>query len=122
MRSLIMLLILTVLLTAAPPVTAQTDQRCFPETGFCIAGPIRAYWERNGGLPVFGYPIGPQQNETVEGTWSGPTQWFERDRLEDHSNEGLDVLAGRLGARYLELTGRPWVQGSDLPPASHDSP
>jgi hypothetical protein len=36
--------------------SAQTDERCFMETGFCIAGPIRAYWEANGGLPVFGYP------------------------------------------------------------------
>ena len=40
------------------PARAQMDERCFPETGYCISGSIRAYWERNGGLPVFGYPIG----------------------------------------------------------------
>jgi hypothetical protein len=38
--------------------------------------------------------------------WTGPVQWFERDRLEDHGPQG--VLAGRLGARLLELQGRPW--------------
>src|SRR4051794_16224894 len=44
----------------AVPAAAQTGERCFPETGLCIAGPIRAFWERNGGLPVFGFPITPQ--------------------------------------------------------------
>jgi hypothetical protein len=85
---------------------AQDDVRCFPETGYCISGPIRAYWEANGGLPVFGYPITDQRVETIE-DWTGPVQWFERDRLEDHGNQG-GVMAGRLGARLLELRWRPW--------------
>ena len=72
-------------LSPAQGTQAQSANRCFPETGFCISGPIRQYWERNGGLPVFGFPTTPLQTETVEG-WSGPVQWFERDRLEDHAN------------------------------------
>lgn len=95
-------------LAPAAPARAQADARCFPETGFCISGAIRRYWERNGGLAVFGFPIAEQRTETVEGTWTGPVQWFERDRLEDHGNEGKGVLAGRLGARALELQARPW--------------
>jgi hypothetical protein len=94
---------------------AQAAARCFPETGFCISGSIRSYWERNGGLSVFGYPISAVANQTVEGAWTGPVQWFERDRLEDHANEGVGVLAGRLGARLLELQGRPWQHGNDGP-------
>jgi hypothetical protein len=89
-------------------IGAQSAERCFPATGYCISGPIRAYWERHGGLPVFGYPIGPLRHESVEGSWTGPVQWFERDRLEDHANEGKGVLAGRLGARALELQGAGW--------------
>jgi hypothetical protein len=105
------------LATLAPqPSAAQSSQRCFPETGYCISGSIRAYWERNGGLAVFGYPISTQHTEVVEGDWSGPVQWFERDRLEDHSNARQGVLAGRLGARYLEFQGRPWIQGLGIPP------
>jgi hypothetical protein len=106
-RALRALVLLALLLGAAPAgaASAQPDQRCFAETGQCIGGPIRAYWERNGGLPIFGYPVSPQQIETVEGQ-SLPVQWFERDRLEDHGPAG--VMAGRLGARYLELTERPW--------------
>jgi hypothetical protein len=95
---------------------AQSDRRCFPETGYCISGPIRTYWERNGGLPVFGYPITPLQSERVE-SWTGPVQWFERDRLEDHSAEGIGVLAGRLGVERLAQVGRPWQQ-RPAPPAA----
>lgn len=54
---LLMILVSLALLTHATPATAQTDQRCFPETRQCVSGPIRAYWERNGGLAVFGFPI-----------------------------------------------------------------
>jgi hypothetical protein len=92
------------LLGAAPASAAQRN-RCFPETGHCVSGAILDYWERNGGLEVFGYPIDELRIETNEG-WTGPTQWFQRDRLEDHGRIG--VLAGRLGALALELQGRPW--------------
>ncbi|NNJ10213.1 hypothetical protein EKD04_007720 [Chloroflexales bacterium ZM16-3] len=101
-------------LSAGTPARAQESTRCFPETGQCVAGRILDYWTHNGGLAVFGYPISEQRTETVEGSWSGPIQWFERDRLEDHANQGLGVLAGRLGARALELQARPW-QGLPLP-------
>ncbi len=103
------------------PVAAQSDQRCFAETGFCISGPIRAYWERNGGLPVFGFPIAAQREELAEGRRI-QVQWFERDRLEIQA-DGL-VTAGRLGARYLELTGRPWFfdEGGAAAPGCHFTP
>ena len=90
---------------AAAPTAAQTGPRCFEEPGYCISGPIRASWEQNGGLSVFGFPITPQRIETVEGR-TLEVQWFERDRLEIQA-DGI-VTAGRLGVRYLELTGRPW--------------
>ena len=44
-------------LMAAYPSHAAPRQRCFAETNYCISGPILSYWERNGGLQVFGYPI-----------------------------------------------------------------
>ena len=51
-------------LTALAPqqAAAQQAQRCFPETGYCISGTIRAYWEGNGGLSVFGYPMTSQES------------------------------------------------------------
>ena len=101
-------LLLALLLLAAPlSVTAQADQRCFPETGQCVAGRIRAFWEQNGGLPVFGLPITAQHAETIEGT-DVQVQLFERNRLELHpeNQRPYDVLLGRLGADRLAQQGR----------------
>src|SRR4051812_693828 len=100
-------------LASFQPAEAAAGERCFTETGYCISGPIRAYWERNGGLAVFGYPITAQRIEIVEQSWEGPVQWFERDRLEDHSADKQGVLAGRIGARYLEVQGRAWQFGTE---------
>jgi len=94
------------------PVAAQADQRCFAETGQCIAGPIRAYWEQNGGLPVFGFPITPQGIGQVEGR-TLQIQWFERDRLEIQADGS--VTAGRLGVERLEQLGTPWQFGPRSP-------
>jgi glucose/arabinose dehydrogenase len=81
---------------------AQADRRCFAETGHCIAGPLRAFWERHGGLAVFGLPITPPQYEPVEGR-SYRVQWFERARFELHPESAppYNVLLGRLGAQLL---------------------
>ncbi|NJL34871.1 MAG: hypothetical protein HC893_14740 [Chloroflexaceae bacterium] len=87
-----------------PTALSQTNanERCFAETGYCITGRIRAYWEQNGGLPVFGYPITPQRTETIEGQ-PLEVQWFERNRLELHPDNAApyDVLLGRLGAEQV---------------------
>jgi hypothetical protein len=93
------------------------EQRCFPETGFCMSGRIREYWETNGGLPVFGYPIGPQQAEQVE-AGAVLAQRFERNRLELHPENArpYDVLLGRLGAEQMQSAGiaaQPELRRSD---------
>jgi hypothetical protein len=93
----------------AEPVQAQGAQRCFPETGFCIEGRIREFWEQNGGLPVFGYPTTTQHEEQIEGKLF-QTQWFQRNRLELHPENArpYDVLLGRLGVDRLAQQGRDW--------------
>jgi hypothetical protein len=109
---LLVLLALLPLLTPRAAGAQRSDTQCFAETNFCISGPLLGYWRNNGALPVFGYPISAQQAETVEGR-TIQVQWFERDRLEIQA-DGM-ITAGRLGARYLELTGRPWRRGGDMP-------
>ncbi|HEU5103793.1 MAG TPA: hypothetical protein VFU22_32475 [Roseiflexaceae bacterium] len=88
---------------------AQQNERCFPETGFCISGRIREFWEQNGGLAVFGFPLGPQQQETLEGQ-ALQAQWFERVRLELHPETArpYDVQLGRIGVDRLAQQGRDW--------------
>jgi hypothetical protein len=92
-------LLVTLAPSQATPAAAQ-GERCFPETGFCISGPIRTYWERNGGLPVFGFPISAQSQISVEGR-TVQAQWFERDRIEIQPNG--QVTTGRLGVEYLQV-------------------
>jgi len=93
-----------------PGVTqARTGERCFAETGFCISGRIREFWEQNGGLPVFGFPITPVTLNFVDGR-EITVQWFERNRLELHPENlpPYDVLLGRLGEDRLRQQGRDW--------------
>jgi hypothetical protein len=86
------------------------DAYSFGETGYCISGSIRQYWERNGGLQVFGFPKSATQQELVEGRML-TVQWFERDRLEIQPNG--TISAGRLGVRMLELLNAPWQFGGN---------
>jgi len=126
LRRLLFLAALCALLPLLPgtPAAAQTGLRCFFETGFCIEGAIRQYWERHGGLAIFGFPIGPLQIEEVRDEqgrviFIGPVQWFERDRLEDHRATGQGILAGRLGAEQLrDFTLQPLL----TPPPAVDPP
>ena len=105
--------VVTLLLAMLPLASAeaQTSRRCFAETGFCIEGRIREFWEQNGGLPVFGLPTGSQQEEQIEGN-PLQAQWFERNRLELHPENArpYDVLLGRLGADRLSQIGVNWFQ------------
>jgi hypothetical protein len=91
------------------PSQAQSDERCFNETDYCISGRIREFWQENGGLSVFGFPTTPLRNERVEDQVY-QVQWFERERLELHpDNEPpYDVLLGRLGVTLLEEQGVDW--------------
>lgn len=102
-------LLFLVALANTPHTQAQSDERCFSETGQCIRGRIREYWEQNGGLPVFGFPIAPQQEQIIEGK-AVQAQNFERNRLELHPENArpYDVLLGRLGVDRLAQQGRDW--------------
>jgi hypothetical protein len=112
MKRLIWLLFSILVALGALPAAVQArgtpPMRCFEATAYCISGPIQAYWEKNGGLAAFGYPITEPRAEDVEGV-ELVVQWFERDRLEIQPNG--TITAGRLGARYLELQHRPWQYG-----------
>lgn len=80
--------------------TAEAS-RYFPETKQTIAGKFLAYWQANGGLPVYGYPITEARMEVDPETGKTfLTQWFERNRFELHpENTGTqyEVLLGLLG-------------------------
>ncbi len=96
--------IFALVLLAGLPVRSTTaaEAICFngvPGINDCISGRFREYWEQNGGLAVFGYPLTPAQRETTAaGTFL--VQYFERQRFELHPENAApyDVLLGLLGA------------------------
>ena len=61
---------------AAPP-PASIGRRYFPETRHMMGGLFAAYWESQGGLSLFGYPISEEFTEN-----GVLTQWFERARFD----------------------------------------
>ena len=77
--------------------------RFFAETSHTLCPPFRAYWERNGGLAVFGYPISQPFEQALEGGQQLTVQYFERNRFEDHPAQPAQfrVQLGRLGAELM---------------------
>lgn len=62
---------------------APVGEVYFPETGHNLRGEFKNYWDRNGGLAVFGFPISEEFTEqTPEGSFT--VQYFERQRFEFH--------------------------------------
>jgi hypothetical protein len=88
---------------ADPPAPQNPAARFFPETGHNIGGGFLKYWEANGGLPQFGYPITEELSETLEDGKTYTVQYFERARLEWHPENPppYDVLLGQFGRRIL---------------------
>ncbi len=73
----------------------------FAETKHNMAPEFREYWNKNGGLSQFGFPITePFTDVSTDDGKAYKTQYFERARFEYHpENKGTpyEVLLGRLG-------------------------
>ena len=98
----VLALLLALLATPTPLVAAEA--RYFPETGFSVEGRFLSYWEANGGLPLYGYPISDPFEQELEDGKTYRVQYFERARLEYHpEHEGTpsEVLLGQFGRRIL---------------------
>lgn len=94
-----------VLPSAPQPSPGMTNPNWtyFPQTGHYLASGFRSFWQANGGLPVFGYPL------TEEYTQDGLiVQDFERQRFEYHpelAGTPYEVELARLGAEAAQPQG-----------------
>jgi hypothetical protein len=80
-------------------VIVPGESRYFTATNQVVTQPFLDYWQKNGGLQVFGYPISSVTKETDPRTGEVySAQYFERARFELHSSTGNKVILGRLGA------------------------
>src|SRR5205085_781676 len=84
--------------TRLEPRTFVDPPYYFQATGQTIAPEFQVYWEQNGGLGQFGYPL--TQPTLIRGY---KTQFFERAVFEYHPENvpPYDVLLRRLGAEIL---------------------
>jgi peptidoglycan-N-acetylglucosamine deacetylase len=87
----------------SPAVSAFEDAEpgrvFFPETGQYVSGEVLDYWQRHGGLQMFGYPI------TGEVSRQGRTvQYFERAVFEIHPENEPEwrIMLRRLGAEAAQ--------------------
>ncbi|MEF3273668.1 MAG: sortase [Chloroflexus sp.] len=90
----ILIFLLLVLIAAPSSVAANTAAGTpvlFRETGHTLAYAFREFYERQGGLPIFGYPLTEVFIEDGR-----PVQYFERARFEWHAELAL-VQVGHLG-------------------------
>src|SRR5690606_7981681 len=107
---------------SAQPAEPQPDCEYFDETSHNLCEPFTSYWNANGGLPVFGYPITEAANElNLDLNQEFLTQYFERERMEHHpENAGTpyEVLLGRLGNEVLLEMGRNWFTFPQADPSA----
>ncbi|HEY0602948.1 MAG TPA: M23 family metallopeptidase, partial [Herpetosiphonaceae bacterium] len=76
-----------------------------------VSGRFLAYWEANGGLEAFGYPLSaPVREQNPDDRRWYEVQHFERARFELHpaNQPPFDVLLGRLGVDRLAARGVRW--------------
>ncbi|MBA3945368.1 MAG: hypothetical protein H0X37_12480 [Herpetosiphonaceae bacterium] len=82
---------------------SQPGYHYFAETSHAVAEPFLSFWEQNGGLAVFGYPISEVVMEELEDGNIHHVQYFQRARMEEHlESPGHQVMLGLVGrALYL---------------------
>jgi len=103
--------------TRIPAFPSTPERRYFPETGHSLSHGFKAFWERSGGLPIFGYPLTKEFSEINPDLGKPFTvQYFERQRFEYHpelAGTPYEVQLGRLGvedAKRRGLLGHPAFQ------------
>ncbi len=89
----------------------------FPETKHTASNSFRLYWQANGGLPIFGYPLSQEFTErNADDGNSYAVQYFERARFEWHPEvKGGTVLIGLMGkasAQTINANQGPRTQGA----------
>ncbi|MGN6759351.1 MAG: L,D-transpeptidase [Thermomicrobiales bacterium] len=94
--------------TGVPACAAVNGAVYFPQTQHILKGAFLDYWENNGGLPQFGYPLSEEfvEKSTTDGKLY-TVQYFERNRFELHNElpDPYKVLLGLLGSQIAQQRG-----------------
>ncbi|MBC8164133.1 MAG: L,D-transpeptidase [Roseiflexaceae bacterium] len=87
----------------------------FGETSHNLSGKFRQFWEKRGGLPIFGYPLSEpfEETSTIDGQVR-IVQYFERFKFEYFPEELNSFYHGQVNAYGLRLAALREVQMADL--------
>lgn len=89
------------------PFESTAERAYFAETGHSVKEAFLRYWQQNGGLAAFGYPISEELPEISPADGKVYTvQYFERARFEWHpADAGTpdEVQLGLIGKQALEM-------------------
>jgi hypothetical protein len=100
----------------APDTPPDPGKTYFPETKHYLSGGFKTFWDKNGGLAAFGYPLTEEFSEFIQTQNVTKTvQYFERVRLEydPKAKAGQEVSVGLLGRDAVAL--KYYVPGRFLP-------
>jgi hypothetical protein len=91
---------------AQPPFAGianpKNDSVYFLLTRHTLSPLFRDFWQQNGGLAIFGYPLSEDFVQDIDGE-SVQVQYFERVRLELHRAHNQTTIAiGNLGRAFLQ--------------------
>nr|MBC7244888.1 hypothetical protein [Chloroflexota bacterium] len=109
----------------SPPISSSSippanhpQRRYYPQTGHTLSYTFLEYFDRHGGLDVFGYPI---TELMVEG--GIVVQYFQRGKMEWHPENPIpyQVMLGNLGDEYISRIGLPSSYLAPVAPMSAQS-
>ncbi len=104
-----------------PPLAP--DGQMFEATGHTLRGAFLPYWQNNGGLARFGYPLTEELMEPEAGSGRPRmVQYFERARFEhfaEYAGTPAEVQFGSLGRQTLQ---RYQIDPQTLPKMEHAPP
>src|SRR5438045_4701157 len=83
---------------AAAPARAATDVTYVSATGHYLRGVFRDFWDKNGALANFGYPL---TEEYIDPKTNRVYQYFERARFERAQPGATNVDLGLIGRELL---------------------
>lgn len=87
---------------------SSADNAYFPQTGHSVKQAFLKYWQAQGGVAAFGYPISEELPEIGADGKVYTVQYFERARLEWHptaAGTADEVQLGLIGKQALEMEG-----------------
>jgi hypothetical protein len=96
--ALALLALAAALAPGARPAQAATEPLYYTQTGHYLRGVFRDFWDKNGGLDNFGYPL---TEEYIDSRTGRVVQFFERARFERASPAAADVQLGALARELL---------------------